>query len=181
MGVVLAWAILWRWTGGLAAAVVVSLADISIRDDFTQKAYGNIFLLVLGGAIVGFLSELLQQMAAQRDRAERAAAAAEERQRLARVVHDGVLQALALVQRRAPELGPDGVELGRLAGEQEIAAARPGPAGLARAGGAPREPGPGAAALRPAEPAGARRRARHDSHAAGRDSQPRSWLRWSRA
>jgi signal transduction histidine kinase len=36
------------------------------------------------------------------------------------VVHDGVLQALALVQRRAPELGPDGVELGRLAGEQEV-------------------------------------------------------------
>jgi signal transduction histidine kinase len=43
-----------------------------------------------------------------------------ERQRLARVVHDGVLQALALVQRRAPELGPDGVDLGRLAGEQEV-------------------------------------------------------------
>ena len=120
MGVVLAWAILWRWAGGLAAAVVVSVVDISIRDEFTQKAYGNIFLLVLGGAIVGFLSGLLQQMAAQRDRAERAAAAAEERQRLARVVHDGVLQALALVQRRAPELGRDGLELGRLAGEQEV-------------------------------------------------------------
>ena len=69
---------------------------------------------------MGFLSELLQQTAAQRDRAEHAAAAAEERQRLARVVHDGVLQALALVQRRAPELGPEGVELGRLAGEQEV-------------------------------------------------------------
>lgn len=36
------------------------------------------------------------------------------------MVHDGVLQALALVQRRAPELGPEGVELGQLAGEQEI-------------------------------------------------------------
>jgi len=120
MGAVLAWAILWRWAGGLIAALVVSIADISIREEFTQKAYGNIFLLILGGAIVGFLSGLLQQTAAQRDRAERAAAAAEERQRLARVVHDGVLQALALVQRRAPELGPDGVELGRLAGEQEV-------------------------------------------------------------
>jgi signal transduction histidine kinase len=120
MGAVLAWAILWRWQGGLAAAVVVSIADISIRDDITQKIYGNIFLLVVGGAIVGFLSGLLQQMAGQRDRAERAAAAAAERQRLARVVHDGVLQVLALVQRRAPELGPDGRELGRLAGEQEV-------------------------------------------------------------
>lgn len=120
MGVVLAWAILLRWTGGLLAGVVVSVADLSVRTEFTQKAYGNIFLLVLGGAIVGFLSELLQHTAAQRDLAERSAAAAEERQRLARVVHDGVLQALALVQRRAPELGPGGLELGTLAGEQEM-------------------------------------------------------------
>jgi signal transduction histidine kinase len=119
MGVVLAWAILWRWAGGLTAGVIVSIADISIREEFTQKAYGNVFLLVLGGAIVGFLSGLLQQMAAQRDQAERAAASADERQRLARVVHDGVLQVLALVQRRAPELGPDGRDLGQLAGEQE--------------------------------------------------------------
>jgi len=120
MGVVLAWAIVWRWPGGLAAGVVISVADLAVRGGITQKAYGNIFLLVLGGAIVGFLSELLQQTAAQRDRAERAAAAAEERQRLARVVHDGVLQALALVQRQAPELGPVGVDLGQLAGEQEV-------------------------------------------------------------
>lgn len=120
MGVVLAFAVLWRWVGGLAAGVVVSLVDLGIREDFTQKAYGNVFLLVLGGAIVGFLSELLQRTAAQRDRAERAAAAAEERQRLARIVHDGALQALALVQRRAPDLGAGGLELGRLAGEQEV-------------------------------------------------------------
>ena len=120
MGVMLAWAVQWRWRGGLAAAVIVSMADLAIRDGIDQKVYGNIFLLVLGGAIVGFLSGILQDMAAQRDRAERAAAAAAERQRLARVVHDGVLQALALVQRRAPELGPEGVALGRLAGEQEV-------------------------------------------------------------
>jgi signal transduction histidine kinase len=117
---VLAWAILWRWQGGLLAAVAVSVADISIRDGLSQKVYGNLFLLIVGGAIVGFLSALLQRTAAERDRAERAAAAADERQRLARVVHDGVLQVLALVQRRAPELGPDGRELGRLAGEQEV-------------------------------------------------------------
>ena len=120
MGVVLAWAIVWRWNGGLGAATVVSAADIFIREDFDQKAYGNVFLLILGGAIVGFLSWLLQQMAAQRDLAERAAAAAQERQRLARVVHDGVLQVLALVQRRAPDLGLEGAELGEQAGEQEV-------------------------------------------------------------
>jgi glucose-6-phosphate-specific signal transduction histidine kinase len=120
MGVVLAWAILWRWAGGLTAAVVVSVADLAVRGEFTQQAYGNIFLLVLGGAIVGFLSGLLQQTARERDVAQRAAASATERQRLARVVHDGVLQALALVQRRAPDFGPEGADLGRLAGEQEV-------------------------------------------------------------
>lgn len=119
MGVMLAWAILWRWAGGLAAALVVSVADLGIRADLTQQAYGNVFLLLLGGAIVGFLSGLLQETANQRDRAEREAAAAAERQRLARVVHDGVLQVLALVQRRAPALGDEGADLGRIAGEQE--------------------------------------------------------------
>jgi len=120
MGVVLAWAILWGWAGGSVAAVVVSVADLSVREEFTQQVYGYIFLLVLGGAIVGFLSGLLQQTARERDLAERSAAAAAERERLARVVHDGVLQALALVQRRAPELGAEGAELGQLAGEQEV-------------------------------------------------------------
>ena len=120
MGVVLAWAILWGWAGGSVAAVVVSVADLSVREEFTQQVYGYIFLLVLGGAVVGFLSGLLQRTARERDLAERSAAAAAERERLARVVHDGVLQALALVQRRAPELGVEGVELGRLAGEQEV-------------------------------------------------------------
>lgn len=119
MVAVLTWAVVWHWQGGLLAAVLVTVADVSIRDEFTQQNYGNIFLLLVGGAIIGFLSALLQQTAAQRDAAERAAAAAEERQRLSRVVHDGVLQVLALMQRRGPELGADGRELGRLAGEQE--------------------------------------------------------------
>ena len=121
MSVVLAWAIHWRWQGGLVAALVVSFADLAVRPSITQTNYGNIFLLMLGGPIVGFLSGLLQQMALQRDRAERAAAAAAERARLARVVHDGVLQVLALVQRRGTELGGEAAELGRLAGEQEVA------------------------------------------------------------
>ncbi|GAB3666835.1 DUF5931 domain-containing protein [Nocardioides korecus] len=120
MGVVLAWAVLRRWPGGLLAAVVVSGADLALRDHVSQNTYGNIFLLLVGGLIVGFLSELLQRTAGERDRAEREAAAAAERQRLARMVHDGVLQVLALVQRHAPELGGEGVELGRLAGEQEV-------------------------------------------------------------
>ena len=74
---------------------------------------------MIGGPIVGYMCASLQQMAVERDAAQRAAAAAEERTRLARAVHDGVLQVLSLVQRRAGEAGGDLAELGRLAGEQE--------------------------------------------------------------
>ena len=119
MGALLAWAVHWRWRGGLFAAACLTAADLAIRHEVTQTNYSNIFLLMIGGPIVGYVSELLQRMAVERDRAERRAAAAAERARLARAVHDGVLQVLALVQRRGTELGGEFAELGRVAGEQE--------------------------------------------------------------
>lgn len=121
MGALLAWAVHWRWVGGLVAGLVLSVVDLSVRQDIAQVNYANAFLLVLGGTIIGFLVESLQLMAAERDRAQRSAAAAAERARLARAVHDGVLQVLALVQRRGAELGGDAADLARLAGEQEVA------------------------------------------------------------
>lgn len=42
-------------------------------------------------------------------------AATRERERLARDIHDGVLQVLAMVQRRGTELGGEAAELGRMA------------------------------------------------------------------
>lgn len=132
MGALIAWAIHWHWKGGLAAAAVLSAADLVIRDHVTQANYGNVFLLLLGGPIIGYACQNLQRMAAERDAAQRAAAAAEERTRLARAVHDGVLQVLALAQRRGRDLGAalggergaGLTELGRLAGEQEAALRR---------------------------------------------------------
>jgi signal transduction histidine kinase len=119
MGALLAWAVVWRWRGGLVAAVVLAAVDLGLRQDVSQTNYANVFLLLLGGVVIGGLAESLQRMAEQRDAAEREAAAAAERVRLARAVHDGVLQVLALVQRRGAELGGEAAELGRLAGEQE--------------------------------------------------------------
>lgn len=119
MGALMAWAIHWRWVGGLVAGVAITVSDLSIRDHVTQANYGNAFLLLIGGPIVGFTVESLQRVAAERDRAQRDAAAAAERARLARAVHDGVLQVLSLVQRRGHELGGEAAELGRLAGQQE--------------------------------------------------------------
>ena len=124
MGAMLAWAIHWHARGGLAAGLVVAAADLSIRQDLTQGNYGNVFLLVIGGPIVGFMAGSLRRMEEQRDAALRQAVAGEERARLARAVHDGVLQVLSLVQRRGAELerlSPEFAELGRLAGAQETA------------------------------------------------------------
>ncbi|QKE03429.1 histidine kinase [Nocardioides marmotae] len=118
-GALLAWAVHYRWVGGLVAALVLAVPDLLIREEISQSNYGNVFLIVIGGPLVGFMCGSLQQMAAERDRAERTAAAAAERARLARAVHDGVLQVLSLVQRRGAELGGEAAELGRLAGEQE--------------------------------------------------------------
>jgi signal transduction histidine kinase len=119
MGALLAWSIRYRTVGGGVAGALLAGVDLSLRESVHQSDYGNAFLLVIGGPIVGFLCESLQRMAAERDAAERSAAVAAERARLARAVHDGVLQVLALVQRRGRELGGDAAELGRLAGEQE--------------------------------------------------------------
>ncbi|WP_110239898.1 MacS family sensor histidine kinase [Nocardioides gilvus] len=122
MCVVLAWAIHWNWRGGVVAGAAVSLSDVVVRSAaITQTNYSNIFLLLLGGAVVGYMCQTLQQMSAERAVAERREAIAHERARLARAVHDGVLQVLALVQRRGSESTGDWAELGVLAGEQESA------------------------------------------------------------
>lgn len=119
MGPLLAWAIHWHWKGGLVAAVLLSAADLLPRSVIDQGNYGNVFLVLIGGPIVGYMCESLQRMARERDAAEHAAAAAEERTRLARAVHDGVLQVLAMTQRRGTAAGGEWADLGRLAGEQE--------------------------------------------------------------
>ena len=125
MGPLLVWAVHWHWRGGLVAGALLAGVDVAIRTEITQGNYGNVFLLVVGGAVLGYMCGSLVQMAEERSEAERLAAVAQERTRLARAVHDGVLQVLALVQRRGAELGARSAEfsdfsdLGRLAGEQE--------------------------------------------------------------
>ena len=82
-------------------------------------------LLLAAGVAVGGLgfAQVLATRRAERKQAEqiRREAAAAERDRLARPIHDGVLQVLALVQRHGSELGGQGSELAALAGEQEVA------------------------------------------------------------
>ncbi len=116
---VLAWAVMRGWSGGLAAAVLMSAVDLSVRTDLTGTNWGNIFLLLLAAGVVGHSTALVLEASEARAEAERIAAVLSERARLARAVHDGVLQVLSLVQRRTGELGGEAAELGLLAAEQE--------------------------------------------------------------
>ncbi len=120
-GALLAWAAQWGWRGGLAAAATLSTVSIVARGELTRSTGDNVLLMLLAGLIGGYAVDLFRDSQRALSRAVRMDAATRERERLARSIHDGVLQVLALVQRRAPELGPDGVELGRLAEEQQEA------------------------------------------------------------
>jgi signal transduction histidine kinase len=119
MGAMLVWSIQWRVVGGLVAAVLLCVTDVVSRDHITESNYGNLLLLMIGGPLVGYVADSLQRSGMAVAEVERVNAAQAERARLARAVHDGVLQVLALVQRRGRELGGEAAELGRLAGEQE--------------------------------------------------------------
>lgn len=118
---VLAWAVRWGLYGGLAASVSISVADVTMRPVVTASTIGNVFLLVLAGITIGYVATSLRRSAVLRSDAEHRAATAEERERLARAVHDGVLQVLAMVQRRGTEPDSGMHDLARLAGEQESA------------------------------------------------------------
>lgn len=121
MAAVLAWTVGLGWWAGLAAALLVSAADVMVKGALTAQTTENIFLLVMGAALLGYTAQLLREAVATKAEADLAVAVAGERTRLARAVHDGTLQVLSLVQRRGLEAGGSFAELGRLAGEQEQA------------------------------------------------------------
>jgi signal transduction histidine kinase len=117
---VLACAILGGPWVGLAASLVIVAATIALPGGWLDlDTLDNLVLLVLAAGTVGWAVRLLDQAQRRmRELVEREAATA-ERDRLARSIHDGVLQLLALVQHHGPELGGRGAELARLAGAQE--------------------------------------------------------------
>jgi signal transduction histidine kinase len=121
--------------GGAAAAAVLGAGVVITRQALTLDTVGSVVLLFLAGTVSGYVVRLAVRAERQLAAAVRLEAATRERERLARGIHDGVLQVLTLVQRRGTEIGGEAGELARLAAEQEIAlrglVAAPSPAGAA--------------------------------------------------
>ncbi|MEV0584712.1 DUF5931 domain-containing protein [Nonomuraea sp. NPDC050310] len=135
---VLAWAVYGGRRAGAVAAAVVGAVDVWLRWRVpgVPLLVNGVVLLFLAGVVVGHVARLAKEAEARMQRAAEMEAAQRERDRLARGIHDSVLQVLALVQRRGLELGGEAAELGRLAGEQEralrrLVAVRPQPTGSA--------------------------------------------------
>ncbi|MDG4806042.1 DUF5931 domain-containing protein [Micromonospora sp. WMMD1120] len=134
-GPVLAWAVAHGRRGGTVAALLVAGADLATRERISQSSFTGVILMLLAGVVVGHVARLAATAEERLQRAVQLEAATRERERLARGIHDSVLQVLALVQRRGADLPGEAGELARLAGEQEaalralIAGADPPPGG----------------------------------------------------
>ena len=121
-GPVLAWAIRYgRRAGAIAALIMCGCDLVLVRGALFGPALNGMVLLLLAGVIVGHVARLAAEVEAERQHLIEVEAASRERDRLARDIHDSVLQVLALVQRRGAEAGGAAAELGRLAGQQEAA------------------------------------------------------------
>lgn len=120
-GAVLGFAIKGGWRWGAAASAIVGAADLVERGSPAYETVHNVLLVCLASIGIGYVVEVARASERTLARALRIDAATRERERLARDIHDGVLQVLAMVQRRGAAVGGEAAELGRLAGEQEAA------------------------------------------------------------
>jgi signal transduction histidine kinase len=107
--------------GGISGLCAAGYLFVVRAFSFTSATFTNMMLLVGVGLLVGLASDAVRRSTERLARALRAESATAERERLARSIHDNVLQVLARVRRRGHELGGEAAQLARMAGEQEIA------------------------------------------------------------
>ena len=120
-GVLAAGAIRTGPVGGVVFGVVLAAVNFGTHGYVDLDLLRDAVQLVGIGLVIGMATATARRSAEQLARALRAEAATAERERLARTIHDSVLQVLARVRRRGSELGGEAAELARLAGEQEEA------------------------------------------------------------
>lgn len=105
--------------GGVLVACVIAVTNIVQAEPESQLTYHNIVLLLLLGALVGLSVNLARESQVRLEAALAASERLAERERIGRQVHDGVLQALALINRRGHDIGGQATELADLAADQE--------------------------------------------------------------
>nr|WP_031523817.1 DUF5931 domain-containing protein [Streptomyces sp. NRRL F-5123] len=121
-GSVLAFAVKGGWRWAAVASSLVALADLVERGSGAGRdTLRNVLLVWVASIGIGYVVEVARISERTLARALQIEAATRERERLARDIHDGVLQVLAMVQRRGDQAGGEAAELGRMAGEQEVA------------------------------------------------------------
>jgi signal transduction histidine kinase len=108
---------------GMATGLVVMATNFAVKNYFTLNLSHNATLIVeiALGLAIGMAAGTARRAHAELQQAIRLSVAVEERERLSRHVHDGVIQVLALVSKRGREIGGGAAELADLAGEQERA------------------------------------------------------------
>lgn len=117
-GVVSAAVLLGR-KGGVVAAAFIGVVDLVEVGRATPNTINNIVLLLLFGTLVGYAVDLAREGHLKLREALAVEAQVRERERLARTVHDGVLQTLAFINRRGAQLGGEAMQLGQMAADQE--------------------------------------------------------------
>ncbi|WP_255660782.1 MacS family sensor histidine kinase [Nocardia spumae] len=116
-------AIEWGALGGVLSGLLISVVSIVVREQWELDLWSDATapVLVSVGLAIGLAAGTARRAQAQLEQAMRLAAATTERERLAREVHDGVLQVLSYITRRGTEIGGATADLARRAGEQEVA------------------------------------------------------------
>ncbi|WP_297741627.1 sensor histidine kinase [uncultured Tessaracoccus sp.] len=112
-------AIFWSTAAGVVSSVTLGGGLVVVPSHFTLERAGMAFITILTASCVGVLITQFREIIVEQERERIKAASLAERERLSRIVHDGALQVLALVEREGPALGPVGVRLATLARESE--------------------------------------------------------------
>ncbi|SOJ56331.1 hypothetical protein MSIMFB_03809 [Mycobacterium simulans] len=107
--------------GGMLTGLAVTATNEAVKG-YVNVNLGRSATIVVElavGLAVGMAARTAVRAHDELQRAAQLSAALQERERLSRQVHDGVMQVLSLVARRGHQIGGATSELAKLAGEQE--------------------------------------------------------------